>query len=63
VVEHQLVPLAFELLGLYVDVAELVNFVEIVFRVDLLVDQGGLESVQIDQMALLVGDFDQVALV
>lgn len=62
-VEHQLVPLAFELLGLYVDVAELVNFVEIVFRVDLLVDQGGLESVQIDQMALLVGDFDQVALV
>ena len=58
-----MVPLAFELLGLYVDVAELVNFVEIVFRVDLLVDQGGLESVQIDQMDLLVGDFDQVALV
>lgn len=58
-----MVPLAFELLGLYVDVAELVNFVEIVFRVDLLVDQGGLESVQIDQMVLLVGDFDQVALV
>ena len=52
-------------LDLYVDAAELVNFVEIVFRVDLLVDhyQGDLALVQIDQAALLVVDFDQVALV
>jgi len=54
---------AFDLLDLYVDVVVLVNFVEIVFRVDLLVDryQGGLALVQIDQAVLLVEDFDQVA--
>ena len=54
-VEHQVVHQAFGL-DLYVDVAELVNFVEIVFRVDLLVDhyQGDLSLVQIDQAALLV---------
>ena len=54
---------AFDLLDLYVDVVVLVNFVEIVVRVDLLVDryQGGLALVQIDQVVLLVEDFDQVA--
>ena len=58
---HQVV----DLLDLYVDVVELVNFVEIVFRVDLLVDryQGDLALVQIDQAVLLVEDFDQVVLV
>ena len=55
----------FDLLDLYVGVVELVNFVEIVFRVDLLVDryQGDLAFVQIDQVVLLVEDFDQVVLV
>ena len=55
----------FDLLDLYVGVVELVNFVEIVFRVDLLVDryQGDLAFVQIDQTVLLVEDFDQVVLV
>ena len=54
---------AFDWLDLYVDVVVLVNFVEIVVRVDLLVDryQGGLALVQIDQVVLLVEDFDQVA--
>ena len=64
-VGHQVVHQVFDLLDLYVDVVELVNFVEIVFRVDLLVDryQGDLALVQIDQAVLLVEDFDQVALV
>ena len=55
----------FDLLDLYVGVVELVNFVEIVFRVDLLVDryQGDLAFVQIDQVVLLVEHFDQVVLV
>ena len=64
-VGHQVVHQAFDWLNLYVDVVVLVNFVEIVFRVDLLVDhyQGDLALVQIDQAVLLVEDFDQVALV
>ena len=64
-VGHQVVHQVFDLLDLYVDVVELVNFVEIVFRVDLLVDryQGDLALVQIDQAVLLVEDFDQAVLV
>ena len=64
-VGHQVVHQVFDLLDLYVGVVELVNFVEIVFRVDLLVDryQGDLAFVQIDQTVLLVEDFDQVVLV
>ena len=52
-------------MDLYVDVVELVNFVEIVFRLDLLVVhyQGDHALAPIDRLVLLAADFDQVALV
>ena len=60
-----MVHLVFDLLDLYVDVVVLVNFVEIVFQVDLLVVhyQGDLASHPIDLVDLAAEDFDQVVLV